>query len=129
MLDERPGMRYSAAAILTVGGRYVLQLRDNSATIAFPAHWGLFGGEVKEGESPLEAIRREVNEELSLDVREWQELQTVPYYSALNDAQSRCVVFAADITDPWPTHVLLEGQAAGVFQVEELPAPIIPLAL
>ena len=121
-------MRYSAAAVLTVDDRYVLQLRDNSAAIAFPGHWGLFGGEVKQGEPPLEAIRREVHEELTLDVLRWCELGIFPYHSVSGEP-SRSVVFAADISKLWTTHVLREGQAAGLFHIEALPTPIIPLAL
>jgi 8-oxo-dGTP pyrophosphatase MutT (NUDIX family) len=121
-------MRYSAAAILTMGDRYVLQLRDASAAIAFPAHWGLFGGEVDKGEHPLDAIRREVNEELALDVAEWREVGSFPY-AALSGEPSHSVVFAADITDRWASHVLREGQAVGIFNIDELPTPIIPLAL
>ena len=121
-------MRYSAAAVLTVDDRYVLQLRDNSAAIAFPSHWGLFGGEVKQGETPLEAIRREIHEELTLDVLRWSELGVFPYHSVSGEP-SRSVVFVADISTLWTTHVLREGQAVGLFQIAELPTPIIPLAL
>jgi len=121
-------MRYSAAAILTVGDRYVLQLRDASAAIAFPAHWGLFGGEVDKGESPLDAIRREINEELALDVAEWREVGSFAY-AAVSGEPSHSVIFAADITDRWASHLLREGEAAGMFHFEELPTPIIPLAL
>jgi hypothetical protein len=42
---------------------------------------------------------------------------------------SRSVVFVADISTLWTTHVLREGQAVGLFQIAELPTPIIPLAL
>lgn len=47
-------------------GRYLLQLRDQKADIFFPGHWGLFGGAVDEGEDPLTALYRELNEELHL---------------------------------------------------------------
>lgn len=62
----RPGD--AAAAILTVGGRYFLQLRDNIPGIFFPAHWGCFGGGVDAGESTEQAIRRELTEELGLSL-------------------------------------------------------------
>ena len=120
----------SVAAILTVGGRYALQLRDNPPTrIAFPGHWGLFGGERARGEGPREAVRREIAEELVLDVSEWRELWTVPYRSAFDGHLARCAVFAAEVTALWPRHRLREGRAVGLFALESLPQPIIPLAV
>jgi 8-oxo-dGTP diphosphatase len=119
----------SVAAILTVNRGYVLQLRDDRpARIAFPGYWGLFGGERLEGEAPRAAMRREIAEELSLDVGDWQELGTVRYRSVLHGHLAQCAVFAADVTARWSRHRLCEGQAVGVFSLDELPRPIIPLA-
>lgn len=58
----------AAAALLTVDGCYLLQLRDADRPIFFPGHWGLFGGGVEPGETALSAIRRELQEELALSV-------------------------------------------------------------
>lgn len=67
--------RDAAAAIIVLDdGRYLLQLRDNKAGIIFPGHWGLFGGGVEEGERPVDALRRELNEELGLAVAELRPL-------------------------------------------------------
>jgi 8-oxo-dGTP pyrophosphatase MutT (NUDIX family) len=55
----------AVAAILTLDdGRYVMQLRDNRADIFFPDHWGCFGGAVEPGENEVDALRRELFEEL-----------------------------------------------------------------
>ncbi|MDR4493597.1 MAG: NUDIX domain-containing protein [Nitrospirales bacterium] len=55
----------AVAAIITLDdGRYVLQHRDNLPHIWYPDHWGCFGGAVQEGEEPLDALRRELVEEL-----------------------------------------------------------------
>ena len=43
---------------------YLFQLRDNKESIIFPEHWGLFGGEIKENEEPLDAAFRELQEEI-----------------------------------------------------------------
>jgi ADP-ribose pyrophosphatase YjhB (NUDIX family) len=57
----------AVAALLVVDdGRYLLQRRDDEPTIWYPGHWGLFGGAVEEGEAPLDALRRELQEELEL---------------------------------------------------------------
>lgn len=57
-----------AALIQLEDGRYLMQHRDNMPSIWYPGHWGCFGGAVDEGESPLEALRRELYEELSFSI-------------------------------------------------------------
>ncbi len=58
--------RDAAAALLTVDdGRYLMQLRDDRAGVFYPGHWGLFGGAVEAGETPEEALRRELMEEIA----------------------------------------------------------------
>jgi 8-oxo-dGTP pyrophosphatase MutT (NUDIX family) len=61
----------AAAALLVLeDGRYLLQLRDDIPQIWYPGHWGLFGGAVDAGEDALAALRRELREELDLEVGE-----------------------------------------------------------
>jgi len=116
-----------ALAILTVSEGYALQLRDNLPTIASPGYWALFGGAIDGGESPLAAIRREIREELSLDVPQWRKLWRVRYYVPFWDAMVAHWVFAADVTTQWARHVLREGHATGVFRIDDLPQPIEPV--
>ncbi|MGH7487311.1 MAG: NUDIX domain-containing protein, partial [bacterium] len=59
----------AAAAILVLeDGRYLMQLRDDIPEIWYPGHWGLFGGSVDPGESEWDALRRELHEELELEM-------------------------------------------------------------
>ncbi|MBV9387892.1 MAG: NUDIX hydrolase [Chroococcidiopsidaceae cyanobacterium CP_BM_ER_R8_30] len=53
-----------AIAILYCQGQFLLQLRDNISSISYPGHWGLFGGHVEPGETPDDAIQRELMEEI-----------------------------------------------------------------
>jgi len=48
-------------------GRILLQFRDSAAS-SDPLVWSFFGGLAEEGETPLEAVIREVKEELDLDI-------------------------------------------------------------
>ncbi len=57
-----------AALIVLEDGRYVMQLRDAVPNIFYPDHWGCFGGAVDEGEYPVQALRRELHEELEFEV-------------------------------------------------------------
>ncbi len=61
----------AAAALLVLeDARYLLQLRDDIPPIWYPGHWGLFGGGVDPGEDAVAALRRELLEELGLDMAE-----------------------------------------------------------
>ena len=40
--------------------------RDNKSTIPFPNCWDILGGHVEEGETPAEAIVREIEEEIEI---------------------------------------------------------------
>jgi 8-oxo-dGTP pyrophosphatase MutT (NUDIX family) len=59
----------AAAAIIRVNdGRYLMQLRDQRPDIWYPGCWGCFGGSTDTGEAALDALRRELLEELELRV-------------------------------------------------------------
>jgi len=65
---QRLGASDAVAALLVLeDGRYLLQHRDDIPGIWYPGHWGCFGGSVDDGEKPLEALRRELREELELE--------------------------------------------------------------
>ena len=49
-------------------GEILLQLRDDKPGLEYPNCWGTFGGQVEEGETPQEALIREIGEELDYDV-------------------------------------------------------------
>jgi 8-oxo-dGTP diphosphatase len=118
-----------ALAILRVGERYALQHRDNRPDVASPGFWALFGGGIDGDETPRAAIRREIREELALDVTEWRELWRVRHYVPLRDADVLLHIFAADVTDIWERHILHEGQGGGLFPIEDLPHPMEPIVV
>ena len=49
-----------ALAMLHRDGRWLMQLRDEIPTIVAPGCWGLFGGHLDPGETPEQALRREL---------------------------------------------------------------------
>jgi 8-oxo-dGTP diphosphatase len=57
-----------AIAILYREGKFLLQLRDNIPGIIFPGFWGLFGGHLETGETPDQAIKRELEEEINYTI-------------------------------------------------------------
>lgn len=57
-----------AAIICVEADGYLMQLRDARPDIWYPDHWGLFGGSLESGEDPIEALARELREELELEL-------------------------------------------------------------
>lgn len=71
MVPADPKIEDAAAAVIRLpGGRYLMQLRDQIPGIWYPGCWGCFGGATDPDESPLEALKRELLEEIELVVRE-----------------------------------------------------------
>ena len=54
--------------ICTEDGLYLAQLRSQKKGIYYPGYWGFFGGGVESGESPEDALQREIMEELNLEI-------------------------------------------------------------
>jgi 8-oxo-dGTP diphosphatase len=57
-------VKHVAIAILVQSDRFLMQLRDPIPGIVHPGHWGMFGGHLDEGETPEDAIWRELAEEI-----------------------------------------------------------------
>ena len=61
-------LQNAVAAIIKYKDKYLFQLRDKKKNIFFPEHWGLFGGAIDKNETKINALIREVKEELSIDI-------------------------------------------------------------
>lgn len=128
VIGEKPAYETSHA-ILLLSGKYVLQLRSNIPTISAPGQWALFGGKIMEKESPIEAARREIFEELEIKPLEFNPLWETDYYNPFDCAVVRTWFFLADVTSVWLTHKLNEGDAVKAFSYEELKDLKIPLIM
>jgi 8-oxo-dGTP pyrophosphatase MutT (NUDIX family) len=56
------------AIIVTADRRFLLQRRSDIPQIWYPGWWGLFGGGIDHGETELEALTRELKEEIDFDL-------------------------------------------------------------
>lgn len=98
-----------AIAILYQTDKFLLQLRDNIPNIAYPGHWGLFGGHLDPGETPEIAVVRELQEEICYAVIE------VVKFGVYEDDRATRHVFAAPLSVDISELTLLEGWDLGLF--------------
>ena len=103
-----------ALALLHRDGRWLMQLRDEIPSIVAPGCWGLFGGHLDPGETPEQALRRELLEEIS-----WQppELELVMVHHI---HRRTAHVFRAELSVPLAQLTLLEGLDMALVISEEL---------
>ena len=103
-----------ALAMLQRDGRWLMQLRDEIPTIVAPGCWGLFGGHLDPGETPEQALRRELLEEIS-----WQ--PTVVELVMVHHIHRRTAhVFHGELSVPLEQLQLLEGQDMALVSPEEM---------
>jgi len=114
-------MKEIAAIILENDkGEFLLALRDDKSWIPFPNHWDLIGGHVEEGETPEEALVREVKEELDIDIKEYTFYKK--YECLTGDAyENTKYIYSGKINIPIEEVTLLEGQRPQYFTKEEIP--------
>ena len=96
--------------------RYLLALR--SRWVDEPATWGIPGGAIRAGESPENAARREMSEEIG----------HLPSYRIAAEVVQDCGggwrfhIFLADVNDMFDAYSVLETDATGWFTAEEMRA-------
>jgi 8-oxo-dGTP diphosphatase len=114
-------MKEIAAIILENDeGKFLLYLRDNKPGIPFPDHWDLIGGHLEEGETPEEALVREVKEELDIDLKEYVFYKK--YMCLCGDAYDNIkYIFSGKINLPIEKITLLEGVRPQYFSKDEIP--------
>ena len=114
-------MKEIAAIILENDkGEFLLYLRDNKPDIPFPGYWDLIGGHVEEGETPEQALVREVKEELDIDLKEYRFFKK--YVCLTGDAYEKTkYIYYGRINLPIEKVTLLEGVRPQYFSRAEIP--------
>ena len=91
-----------------------MQLRDDIPGIAFPGHWGFFGGHLDPGETPAKAVRRELLEEIGYAPPE------LHFFCRMETEQSIRHVFYGPLTVAVDRLTLREGWDLGLVTAEEI---------
>ncbi len=115
--------RQGASAIpVNSEGKILLQLRDDRPDLLYPNCWTTLGGGVEEGETFDEAIRRELMEEIELElpVKLWRIDESIIEIHG-HQFLVQNAIYAARIDLPVSEIKLNEGQRLGYFGLEDLP--------
>ena len=79
-------------------GKVLTILRDNIPNIPYPNMWDLAGGGRENEESPYETMRREVLEELNIDIPK-SNVVWVKHYESVTKPGKKSVFMVANIRD------------------------------
>lgn len=103
-----------ALAMLERDGLWLLQLRDDVDGIVHPGTWGLFGGHLDPGETPEQAVHRELLEEIGWNAGAL--LQWFDHHDPLRSAH----FFRGHLDVPLAALRLMEGQDLTLASLAEL---------
>ena len=102
-----------ALAMLQRDGRWLIQLRNENPTIVAPGCWGLFGGHLEPGETPEQALRRELLEEISWQTPDLELVMVHPIH------RRTAHVFRGELSVRLEQLQLLEGQDLDLVSPED----------
>lgn len=108
-------MRVVAGVLFDAAGRVLISQRPPGKYLA--GYWEFPGGKLDAGESAEQALRRELREELGIDLRRCHPLLQLRHH--YSDRAVELEVFVVDETGGEPSG--LEGQALKWVSVAELP--------
>jgi 8-oxo-dGTP pyrophosphatase MutT (NUDIX family) len=95
---------------------FLMQLRDDIPGIAYPGHWGFFGGHIEPDESPDDAVKRELIEEIN------HAPAAIHSFKVYESSRSIRHVYHAPLSTPLDQLTLGEGWDMKWLTIEEVKA-------
>jgi NDP-sugar pyrophosphorylase family protein len=108
-----------SAILINERGQVLLQQRDDNPAIRYPAHWALFGGTIEEGELAVDAVAREVKEEIDFEMRNFG------LFREFVQNNKHEFAYVGELTASLDELTLSEGQGMKLFAPAELPDLLI----
>lgn len=111
------GLKENALAIIVNrDNQFLLLRRSNDPDIWQPNKWALVGGGVEDGETPEEAVKREIKEETGLDINNFKQKFTIQR----NPDSIEHIFIAKYDGDPFEINLNFEHSTYGWYSPEEL---------
>ena len=102
--------------------KYLFVLRDDKPNIPNPNCWALIGGGIEKGEEPIEALKREVKEEIGIELSDIKKIGVLDVPLTVK-GETKIVlghVFLAYIDADIKDIKLKEGQRVEYFTLDEI---------
>lgn len=120
-ITQRLYPKNAVASIIKYNDKYLLQLRDSKNNIFFPNMWGLFGGAIEDNETYLCGLKREINEELNIDIKK----KKIEFITNITfEVKKKCIeryIYYFEINQNQHDKLKIsEGQKIGFFKQNEL---------
>lgn len=94
-----------------------LQKRDMNPKV-LPGHFSFFGGKIEEGETPEQALEREIQEELSIDLKGYQFFRRYPSFKGTEVMMN---FYIAQVGEDFEKEItVMEGEYGKFFSQEEV---------
>lgn len=102
--------------------KYLFVLRDDKPNIPNPNCWSLIGGGIEEGEEPVEALKREIKEEIGIKLYDIKKLGVIEVPLTVNGKTKTMLghTFLAYIDAEIKDIELKEGQRVEYFTLDEI---------
>ena len=114
--------KVAAVMLINPNKQILMCLRDDKPDIPYPNTWGLIGGHLEGRETPIQALKREVKEEINIDIKD------VKYLDKFDDGVGNVVyVFKSKIDKKSNEITLNEGQRLEFFDLNILIKQKVPL--
>jgi len=92
-------------------------LQDRKTVSKLGEEWGFFGGKIEAGETPEQALVREIKEELDYDLDSYEPLVKISYAS--NERAIEIHAFCTPLGDKQSKFTQLEGAGMRLFSMKE----------